>query len=501
MRGMSDSPRVVITGAAGFLGTRLVRMLRDDYRIVAIDREPPGEIGLAEDPQIQWHRIDLADGEAVRETFAQIRSQGGARALFHFAAYYDFTGEEHPEYQRTNIDAMRIVLENCHDLGLERFIYASSVAACEYPAPGEAITETTPPNGPHVYAVSKRAGEKMLHEFADRVPSCIVRFAAMFSDWCEYPPLYFFLDTWLSDRWNARMLGGRGRSAIPFLHVRDATVFLRRVMERAADLEPCEVLNASTNGSITHQQLYDVATEHYFRKTRRPVHMPRILCGPGMWGRDLMGRMLGNRPFERPWMAAHIDRQLTVDATHTHRRLDWQPHDRLDILRRIPFMIENARTSPMEWFGRNLEALEHHDLRPRFRVYRLVQKYEAEIDRRYAELLAGQENPRLMIQDLETIRRSAMRALVQAIRTGEKSPFTLFCREYAERRVRTGTGLDEVVKGIQALEQACLETLRKDAEAAELKRELDDLIEFTIAFGIDQVQEVYEDHGAMTART
>jgi len=496
---MPESPKVVITGAAGFLGTRLIRLLREHHRIVAIDREPPGEIALAEDPQVQWHRIDLADSAAVQETFAQIRQQGGARALFHFAAYYDFTGEEHTEYQRTNIDAMRILLENCCDLGLERFIFASSVAACDYPAPGEAITEKTPPDGPHVYAASKRAGEEMLHEFADRVPSCIVRFAAMFSDWCEYPPLYFFMDTWLSDRWNARMLGGRGRSAIPFLHVRDATVFLRRVLDRAASLEPCEVLNASTNGAITHEQLFEVATTHYFGKKRRPIHMPRIMCGPGMWGLDLVGRILGNRPFERPWMAAHIDRQLTVDATHTQRRLDWEPHERLDILRRIPFMIENAKTSPMEWFGRNLEALEHHALRPRFRVYRLVQKYEIEIDRRFAELLASQENPRLMIQDLETIRRSAMRALVQAIRTGEKSPFTSFCREYAERRVHAETRLDEVVRGIRALEQACLETLRKDPEADELKRELDDLIEFTIAFGIDQIQEIYEDYGANRA--
>jgi hypothetical protein len=198
-------------------------------------------------------------------------------------------------------------------------------------------------------------------------------------------------------------------------------------------------------------------------------------------------------------MADHIDRQLTVDATYTQRRLGWRPLGRLDILRRIPFMIENSRTSPMEWFGRNLEALEHHDLRPRFRVYRLVQKYEVEIDRRFAELLAEQENPRLMLQDLETIRRSAMRALVQAIRTGEKSPFTLFCREFAERRVSAEAHLEEVVRGIRALEQACLETLREDPEARELEHELDDLIRFTIAFGIDQIQEVYEDFGAETA--
>ena len=59
--------------------------------------------------------------------------------------------------------------------------------------------------------------------------------------------------------------------------------------------------------------------------------------------------------------------------------------------------------------------------------------------------------------------------------------------------------MEEVVSGIRALEQACLETLRQDDEAAELKRELDDLIEFTIAFGIDQIQEVYEDHGGEIA--
>ena len=56
----------------------------------------------------------------------------------------------------------------------------------------------------------------MLAEYRDVFRSVIVRFAALFSDWCEYPPLYMFLDTWLSRQWNHRMLGGMGnRHPVP----------------------------------------------------------------------------------------------------------------------------------------------------------------------------------------------------------------------------------------------------------------------------------------------
>ena len=70
----------------------------------------------------------------------------------------------------------------------------------------------------------------MLEEYRGRLRAVKVRFAAMFSDYCEYPPLYKFLETWLSPVWNQRILGGRGRSAIPYLHVRDATRACRKPM-------------------------------------------------------------------------------------------------------------------------------------------------------------------------------------------------------------------------------------------------------------------------------
>jgi nucleoside-diphosphate-sugar epimerase len=460
--------------------------------VIAIDRQPRADGGLEQDPNVIWHRIDLADADVVRSTFDEIRAGGGATALVHLAAYYDFTGEPHPEYQRTNVEATRLVLENSLGLGLRRFVFASSVAACDFSTPGQPLNEDTPPLGRHVYAVSKRAGEELVRRFSDRIPGCIVRFAALFSDWCEYPPLYFFLETWLSERWNARILGGKGQSAIPFLHVRDATLFVLRVLERSDQLDPCEVLIASPDGAVTHAELFETATRYYFGAARRPLHVPKSLCGPGMWLRDALGLVLGERPFERSWMAAYVDRQMVVDAARSRRRLEWRPRKRLHILERIPFMIENSKTNRVEWYGRNLEALEHHRLQPRLQVYRLARRHEAELERAFDAALATGQDQRTSHGEVEWMCRSALRALMQAIRTGDRTPFVGYCHDLARRQLELGASAEEVTSRLRALERACLRVLGSDEQARGLEASLRDSVSVTIDFGIDRVLEAYE---------
>jgi len=102
------------------------------------------------------------------------------------------------------------VLELSRTLEPRHFVFSSSVAACRLPAAGRALNEDSPADGEHVYARTKRIGEQMVREFSDSFSPIILRFAALFSDWCEYPPLFMFLDTWLSRAWNQRILGARG---------------------------------------------------------------------------------------------------------------------------------------------------------------------------------------------------------------------------------------------------------------------------------------------------
>jgi|CXWL01.1.fsa_nt_gi nucleoside-diphosphate-sugar epimerase len=496
---MSELPRLIVTGASGFVGHRVIQSLRGRWRIHAIDRLSQEEGGVPDHPGVTWHRVDVADGPAVERVFAEIRAAGGAQALLHLAAYYDFTGDPNPEYERTNIQGTKLVLAAAQDLGLERFFFVSSVAACSFPAPGGVIDEASPPDGDSTYAVSKRQGEELARDAACRLPTAILRLGALYSDWCEYAPLFIFLDTWLGDRWNARLLGGRGASAVPYLHVRDLLVFIERALARRRDLGPAEVLIASPDGAVSHRQLFDAATHGYFSRRRWSMGIPKPLAGVGIRARDLIGRVIGDRPFERPWMAAYIDLALTVDARRTRQRLDWRVRPRLEILRRLPFLIENLRSDPAQWLHRNQALLHLEGLPPDLRLLRLLEKHEETIRTAFThELVEAEGRDRLAhyadvpVADHMWNHRLLLRSLLVSVRSGQRGHFMAYCRDLAERRAAQGVPLGELRQALVAFERVSRHILLADPSAKGLGSTIRDGLSVTVEFGIDSVEEVYE---------
>jgi hypothetical protein len=349
-------------------------------------------------------------------------------------------------------------------------------------------------------------GEEMLAEYDGRIKSCIVRFAAMFSDWCEYAPLYFFLDTWLSSAWNSRILGGRGQSAIPYLHLREIPGFFRRVMERLEDLDQREVLIASPSATNTHRELFDLANVNFRGRRRKPVFVPKLLATFGVYGRDLMGRALGNRPFERPWMMKYVDLDLAVDATRTYRRLGWRPRERLLLPRRMPFLVEHLKRDPVEWHRRNREAMKKVHLRSNLRIHGLLEKHHDLIRETFIRALLDPEDidrfPRYHLVRREILEWRyvvLLRHLMNSIRSGDKGLFTAFCRDVAERRHDEGFSPGEVCGAFQLLSRVCREVLAEDPDSKELGEEMHDHITMTFQFGCDQVMETYEELGADVA--
>jgi nucleoside-diphosphate-sugar epimerase len=492
-------PCLVVTGASGFVGRHLLDALKEDYRIVGLARRSQARSGAPVHPNITWHQADIGDRAGIEPIFEGIRHDGGADILLHLAAHYDFTGEEHPEYERTNVQGLRNVLELSKPLGLKRFIFSSSTAACRFPAVGEALTEGSLPDGDHVYARTKAAGERMLGQYRDHFPSTIVRFAALFSDWCEYPPLFMFLETWLSSAWNARMLGGQGQSAIPYLHVDDLTLFFLALLDRLADVPPGQVLQASPDGAVSHEQLYDEATLLHFGNKQASLHMPRSLCGPGMWGLDLLGRLIGKRPFERPWMARYIDLAMTVDASRTRSILGWEPRPRLQVLRRLPFLLENRKTDPIEWNRANRAAMKEVHLETNLRIFALLKKHAHEIALEYTEVLTGPEGrerfpsyQQVSEQDHRWNHTLILRHLMNAVRTRERSILVSYCRDLAERRFQQGFQTREVCDALRELNRIVYKRLLRDPEAAGMKADLYEHVTMTLTWGCDEAQQVFE---------
>lgn len=499
-------PRLVVTGASGFVGRHLLDALRHDYHIFGLARRSQSESGAPVHPNITWWQVDIGDRLPLEQAFARIRDGGGADVLIHLAAHYDFTGENHTEYERTNVTGLRNVLDLSRGLGLRRFVFSSSLAACELPPPGAVLDETSPPDGHHVYARSKRIGEEMVREYEKYFPSTIVRFAALFSDWCEYAPLYMFLETWLSWAWNRNVIAGRGTAAIPYLHVEDLVMFFERLLDCERELAPGEILLASPDGSVSHLELHEEATLLHFGRRKKPILLPKALCVPGLHGRDLLGRLLGQRPFERPWMADYIDKAMNVDARRTRARLDWAPRPRLEILRRLPFLVEHRKTEPLEWDRVNHAAMKEARLRANLLIHSLLKRHKLEIEHEFTAYLTSDEGRRrfpsyqgLTVEEHQWNHQLILGHLMNAVRTRERGLLMHYCADLARRRFAQGYDPAEVCGALEQLNRICFKVLRRDRETDGLQHEMRDHITMTLRFGCDQAQHTFE-HLAVAAR-
>jgi nucleoside-diphosphate-sugar epimerase len=495
-----DLPALVITGASGFLGRHLIAALRDRYRIFGLARRDPHAVGIQEHPNLTWFQVDVGDPEPLAAVFRQLEEVQGEKLVIHLAAHYDFTGESHPEYLRTNVNGLRNVLELCRSLRPLRFVFASSLAACAFPPRGGALTEDSPPDGDHLYAITKRHGEAMLREFQRDFPSAIVRMAALFSDWCEYPPLYFFLRTWLSRAWNWRVLGGRGQSAIPYLHVRDAVAFYTRLLEIHGRLEPGEVLIASTEGCTSHYETFEAAQLASRGQRVRPILTPRPLARLGLWVIDQAGQFMAVRPFERAWMGKYIDRRLTVDPVRTRRRTGWSPNPRHSILRRMPFLVENMRTDPLEWHRRNLAALKSVRLEPNLSLFHLLASHDAEILEASMTHFLDDESGTLLptyrglgTDELRWAKQQLFLQLRNAVRTTDKGIFRAYCRELARRRWAQGFTCREVHLAFSTERDIILRILKDDPRALPLTGAIHDYLEGTFLVGLDEIEDAFEE--------
>lgn len=203
-----NAKTIIITGASGFVGRYFLDAVKDEYTVIAIARRSRNESGISYHPNLHWVQWDIANNRLFNQVLGFIIAKGGADYFVHLAGFYDFDYDDKSEYERTNIQGTKNILELAKKLNVNRFLFASSLAACNFVSVQNPVTEQSHPDASFSYARSKKQGEQMTKEYSVFFPCSVVRFAAVFSDWCEYAPLYKFLLTWLSKSWDSRILAG-----------------------------------------------------------------------------------------------------------------------------------------------------------------------------------------------------------------------------------------------------------------------------------------------------
>jgi UDP-glucose 4-epimerase len=154
---------VLVTGAAGFIGSNLVaRLLADGHRVIGVDDLSSGRLANLAPARAAAHgRFQFDTLDVTSAGFTALVERMRPTTIVHLAAQVDVrvSVEQPLEDARLNLLGTLQVLEAARRSGVRRVVYAASIAGYgDPPADQLPITEqvTTPAISP--YGVSKRAG-------------------------------------------------------------------------------------------------------------------------------------------------------------------------------------------------------------------------------------------------------------------------------------------------------------------------------------------------------
>lgn len=252
--------RSLVIGANGFLGSRLVRTLRDaGHDVTAFDRfrsRPP-----AFSPEgVRILTGDIRDAEAIRGAVAD------NELVFHFAGSTDprSSADDPARELRETIGPALGILDACTAAGVGRVIFASTGGAVYGRQPQEVISETATPAPQSPYAIGKLAVEHYLrfYRMAHGLDSVSLRFANPYGPGQHPEKQQGFIPIAMRaarDRRPVRIFGD-GRMVRDYLYIDDAIDLARRLAERP-DLAHSEYNIGSGEGHSVTEVLAAIENE------------------------------------------------------------------------------------------------------------------------------------------------------------------------------------------------------------------------------------------------
>jgi UDP-glucuronate 4-epimerase len=270
--------KVLVTGAAGFIGMHTARaLLERGDEVVGLDNlngyYDPGlkaarlEI-LQRYPNFRFEKMELSDREAMQALFEGERF----RRVVHLAAQAGvrYSTENPHVYVQSNVTGFLHVIEGCRHTGVEHLVYAStsSVYGANTQMP---FVETQNVDHPlTLYAATKKANELMAHSYSSLygLPTTGLRFFTVYGPWGR-PDMALFLFT-------KNILAGRpidvfnhGRHQRDFTYVDDIVQGVVAAVDHIATPDPgWDSAKPNPSTSNAPYRIYNIGNQQPVALTR-----------------------------------------------------------------------------------------------------------------------------------------------------------------------------------------------------------------------------------------
>ena len=316
---------VLVTGCAGFIGWKVSEhLLRAGHEVVGVDNlNHAYDVRLKEwrlrqlqsNSRFHFHRLDVADREAVRWVFTEASSNPASAAAFdavvHLAARAGVRQSiENPwVYYEANVVGTLNLLELCREWGVHKFILASTSSLYGYhnSRPFREDANTDRPLSP--YAASKKAAEALCYTYHHLYGFNVIvlRYFTVYGPAGRPDMSIFRFVRWIAEG-EPVVVYGDGTQERDFTYVDDiarGTIAALNLLTKTAPQSPIfnlqsplfEIVNLGSDRPVPLNTVIGLLEELLGRKARRDSRPPHPADVPATWA-DISKarRLLGWEP-------------------------------------------------------------------------------------------------------------------------------------------------------------------------------------------------------------
>ena len=264
-----DGKTVLVTGAAGFIGSNLVMRLFHDFRnirVIGVD-----SITDYYDVNIKYERLkeieslnrdwtfvhaSIADKDAVERIFSKDRISVVVNLAAQAGVRYSITNPD--AYVQSNLVGFYNILEACRHYEVEHLVYASSSSVYGSNKTVPYSTDDKVDNPVSLYAATKKSNELMAHAYSKlyNIPSTGLRFFTVYGP-AGRPDMAYFGFTDKLVKGETIKIFNYGNCKRDFTYVDDIVEGVVRVMQHAPEKE-----NGEDGLPIPPYKVYNIGNSH-----------------------------------------------------------------------------------------------------------------------------------------------------------------------------------------------------------------------------------------------
>lgn len=264
-----DGKTVLLTGAAGFIGSNLVMRLFHDFRnirVIGVD-----SITDYYDVNIKYERLkeiellnrdwtfvhaSIADKDAVERIFSEDRISVVVNLAAQAGVRYSITNPD--AYVQSNLIGFYNILEACRHYEVEHLVYASSSSVYGSNKTVPYSTDDKVDNPVSLYAATKKSNELMAHAYSKlyNIPSTGLRFFTVYGP-AGRPDMAYFGFTDKLVKGETIKIFNYGNCKRDFTYVDDIVEGVVRVMQHAPEKD-----NGEDGLPIPPYKVYNIGNSH-----------------------------------------------------------------------------------------------------------------------------------------------------------------------------------------------------------------------------------------------